>query len=175
MKKKKAVIEDIKSPEQVKLNIEAKKLNEIKFSIGDKTITVDNNSLISIQNYIDNIMKFNTYWSLIVERYHNFTHAKIDSYLEQQKKNDNFYIGENYADFLDTFNEVYFQQPDNYMAADIIQQKYKKEFGLKEFKKITFRPEASFCHIYTKDKKAAQKFLWWSYEKFIEPKLVELL
>lgn len=162
--------------ELVKLSIEAHKLNAAKFSIGNQSIIVDNNSLISVQNYIDNIIKYNSYWSILVDKYNNFDEAKINSILDKQKENKTglYYIGENFADYMDVVNDSIYKQPDNNLAAEIIKRDYKKDYGATKLKKISFRPEANYCHIYTKDRKIAAEFMIWSYDKYIMPKINKL-
>lgn len=165
------------SKDPVKLSIEAHKLNAAKFTIGEQSIIVDNNSLISVQNYIENIIKYNSYWSMLVDKYQNFDAPKVNSILEKQKENKTelYYIGENFADYMDIINDAIYKQPDNNLAAEIIKKDFKKDFGLNKLKKLSFRPETSYCHIYSKDKNIASEFMLWSYDKYIKPKIQKLL
>lgn len=167
----------VSDKELLKLSIEAHKLNAAKFSIGNQSIIVDNNSLISVQNYIENIIKYNSYWSILVDKYNNFNEDKINSILDKQKENKTglYYIGENFADYMDVVNDSIYKQPDNNLAAEIIKKDYQKVFGINNLKKLSFRPEANYCHIYSKDRKIAADFMMWSYEQYIKPKIKKLL
>lgn len=158
-------------PNKKKLEAELISYKKIKFKIGEESTELNIKSIIELQKMLNDFIVYYENWEPYIDYYSKFTKDKISRNINDILNDSGEYmIGENFALFLDTGDEVSdgYVLANNNEAAEIIKEKYTTEYPDNT---LQFDPEYSYCYIYTKDKDEAINFIWWSYKNIIKPKL----
>ncbi len=111
-------------------------------------------------NMIHYLSYYNEFLEKISERLDN------QETLFEQEENDEYKVGENFAMFTHSGTEI--GMADNHEAGRLIKKAYEKKF---KDHTLIFDCESSYCHVYTKDRAEAKRFLEFTYREFVRPVL----
>jgi len=127
-------------------------LNGIEFSLDDKVKLIGIESLQEMSQSIEDYLKYVEHWKYYIKLYENYDIEKEleDLYNENEKK---YSVG-----------NVFYQ----YIDGDVIE--YLKE-KLDYFDELSIDDARDYTYVYIKSKDTARKFLTWTYETLIKPKL----
>lgn len=151
----------------------------ITFSLGSETRTFNLEDIKSISSHLESWLEWEEEWGYTIGFYKDYSLESIKIDLDEQEKGfgeddgNEYSIGENFAKYLEISSDSGMWS-DNHKASKIISKEWAKEFPEYE-KDLTFDSEMSFCYVYTKKREVAEKFSWWSYNKYIKPTIDDIL
>jgi len=161
-----------------KLELLNNSVQGVKLTLGDVSRELNVESVQGIVSHLKQWLSWREHWVHVLKQYENYSLEKIREELDQEEKdfddeNSEYRIGDEFSAFLETASKNG-RMADNHQASKIIKADWKKEFPENE-KDIIIDAEMSYCYIYTKNKDVAEKFLWWSYNKYKKPVIDEIL
>jgi len=133
----------------MELITEIKGLNGIEFSLEDKVKMIGIESLQKMKQSLEDYLSYVEHWQYYINLYKDYD---IEDDLEITKDGE-YSVG----------NVLY-----QYIDGDII--KYLKEH-LDYFDELSIEDARNYTYVYIKSKDTARKFLSWTYETLIKPKL----
>jgi len=137
----------------MKLITELVGLNGIKFILEDKEKTLSLESLKELKRTISQYLEYVEHWNHYIKLYENYD---IEQELEDlyDKERNIYSVGNVFYQYIDTNNVTdYFKEKLDY------------------FDELDIDETRDFVYIYIKSKDITRKFLTWSYETLIKPKL----
>jgi hypothetical protein len=161
-----------------KLELVNNSVQGIKLTLGDVSREINAEIVQGMISHLKQWLSWREHWIHVLMEYENYSLEKIRKELDLEEKafddeNNEYRIGDEFSAFLETSSKNG-RMADNNQAAKIIRKDWNTEFP--EHKKdIEIDPEMSYCYIYTKKKDVAEKFLWWSYNKYKKPVIDEIL
>jgi len=132
---------------------EIKGLNGIEFSLGDKVKMVGIENLQKMKQSLEDYLNYVEHWQYYIDLYKDYD---IEKYLE------NLYIDGEEDEY--SVGNVFHQ----YIDGDVTE--YLKEH-LDYFDELSIDDARDYTYICIKSKDTARKFLSWTYETLIKPKL----
>lgn len=141
------------------------------FTLGDNSREFNLLELIELSDLIRSHLKITAEIFHYLKYYQNFL-TKIDGILDNIESEWNeddikeYQIGEDFAWYLGATKKL--KNHDNHTAGEIIKKDYETKFPKHS---LLFDSEYSYCYVYTKDRKEAERFLKFTYNKFIYPAL----
>jgi len=161
-----------------KLELLNNSVRGIKISLGDISREFDVEAVQGMISHLKRWLSWREHWIHVLKQYENYSLEKIREELNLEEKdfdddNNEYRIGDEFSAFIETSSKNG-KMADNHQASKIIRKDWDKEFP-EHAKDIIIDAEMSYCYIYTKQKDVAEKFLWWSYNKYKKPVIDEIL
>lgn len=134
---------------------EKKGISGIDFSINGNNKFLNIKSLSRLKSEIALYIEYAEYWNYYINLYENFD-VELDLKESYNKEMNMYSIGNVFAQYID----------------DDVVEYLKENFDL--FDELEIDDASSMTWIYTEKEETARKFISWSYETLIKPKLDSL-
>lgn len=155
-----------------KLELNNNSVRGVMLTLGDTTRELDHETVFRIVQHLNQWLSWREHWTDEIEWYKDYSFSTIKTILDRQEEqfeedDKEYRIGGEFSSYLGTPSKNGLMA-DNNQAEKIIENDWKEEFP--EHKDdLVFDAEMSYCYIYTKKRDVAEKFMWWSYNKYKKP------
>lgn len=159
---------------------------EVKMKMRNKWVskTISHKDLTEIIEWYEGNAKLFEHWVhylnyFIGDNINQYLIPKLCEYEKEENNIDIYLISFDFSSFMDEGVRkhptltMYF--PDNHKCLKIVKKDYLEAFGEAKFKTFNWESESEDCMIYNKDKTLMEEFLSWSYNKYMVPKINEIV